>query len=258
MTKQVSSPDRDGGALTRLFDAWVGADAAWFVVPLAGCAWMAMGWDASGLASALGSAREGAWPLCLAAGTDAPKGIVPWTVLVPWVLMVTAMVPPMSAGLLRYVALRSLRARRYRAMTLSLGGVLGVWLAGGMAAAPVIAALLAAWPIQALCVAAYFLAAAWQFAPLRRRAVRRCHRVRPLAGDGWAADRDCFVLGVARGGDCLLACGPMMLAGVLSGHALLGMAVMAVIAQAERWARDPAPGPAAVILACLAVVYLPV
>src|SRR5207248_1796699 len=59
------------------------------------------------------------------------------------------------------------------------------------------------------------IAAVWQLAPPKRRALRAYHRAAPLAPSGWAAMRDCLHFGVASGFSSLRSCGIIMAALVL-------------------------------------------
>ena len=85
----------------------------------------------------------------------------------------------------------------------------------------------------------FAIAAVWQLAPIRLRALRACHRSVPLAPRGWRADADCLRFGWLTGGQCVLSCWALMLACVLAGHTLLAMVGVAAIGVAERYFVQP-------------------
>ncbi|WP_308419122.1 copper chaperone [Silvimonas terrae] len=124
-------------------------------------------------------------------------------------LMLLAMMSPRWLPALRHVAFRSLRQRRGRAMSVFVLGWLLPWLLAGLP--------LWAWqgvialPTAAL-VALFAGAVLWQGLPARKRVLLRCHRTQPLAPGGWRAQSDCLRFGIRQGVDCLLTCGPLMLA----------------------------------------------
>lgn len=223
-----------GSSLAR----WVSASPAWWIVPVT-----VLGWGVL----ALHAAAPASWPLCL----SRRSGIAWWqpALLGSWLVMVVAMMPALSAPLVGYVGMRSYSFRRVRAMTAFVAGLLAVWVVAGIAVMPLVADL----PGLPLAAIGFAAAAAWQFAPVRQHAMRRCHRTRPLTPEGWAADRDCIAFGLARGADCLLVCGPMMVAATLAGHSLPIMLCLMAVALAERRAREPEAGQIAVVLGCLAI-----
>jgi predicted metal-binding membrane protein len=160
-----------------------------------------------------------------------------------WALMIVAMMSPLLADPLRYVAARSFARRRWRSGALFVAGYGAAWIAAG---APLLATALAlclatpAWlPAWAPALAA---AALWQGAPAHQRCLNACHRRPPLAAFGWAADRDALRFGVAQGAACLGACSALMLAALLAGPAhLAAMAAVAALAWAERLERPQTP-----------------
>jgi hypothetical protein len=176
------------------------------------------------------------------AGAGMPAG--PWTL---WSAMVVAMMLPVVAPAAHRVAMRSLWRRRHRAMAAFVLGYLAVWLAVGAVVVAVAGPSPVALPFVLLA------AAAWQVAPQRRRALRRCGVLPPCAGD-----RACAEAGVRIGGRCVVTCGPVMVA-MAVGHGLLLMCVLFCLLLSER-ARGPNPGRRAgrsleawCLLACAAV-----
>jgi hypothetical protein len=171
-----------------------------------------------------------------------------------WLLMVAAMMFPLVLNSVRWTALRSLWARRHRAMAGFLLGYLSIWGAAGMAAAAL--PTLDRWISPGLAVAGgLLLAAFWQLTPFKSRAVRLCHRTIPLAPHGWRADRDCFRYGWLIGGACLVSCWMLMLVCSLSGHSIGVMAAVAGIGSAERFMERVNPRLVCGAIAMFALVY---
>jgi predicted metal-binding membrane protein len=107
-----------------------------------------------------------------------------------------------------------------------------------MAAGIVVIAAIARWRLDsaAAYVAAGFAAAAlWQLTPVKRWALRACHRAMPLAPQGWRAEMDCLRYGSTMGGYCLASCGVLMLACSLAGHSLPAMLGAAALGVVERY-----------------------
>jgi predicted metal-binding membrane protein len=177
-----------------------------------------------------------------------------------WLLMIGAMMVPMTAAALRIVALRSFRERRTRALGLFLAAYVAVWCA--VAPLYLVAALavhVAAGGALLLPLGlAFGLAAAWQASAAKQRALRRCHRTVPLPPSGRRADRACLRYGLDHGRFCLASCWALMLIPAAGGHHPALMLVAAAAAIAERMVPmglpDRTAGPlGAAGLACLAL-----
>ena len=160
--------------------------------------------------------------------------------LLYWGTMVMAMMVPLMLGQLRVVALSSGWSRRQLAIGWYLGGYLAAWLAVWLAL-KLGCALWMPPPAPAWCIAAgiFALACAWHFIPLKRRAAVRCHRRTPLPMAGWRADVVCLRYGMRNGVDCLVNCGPLMLAMIAlpCSPALMGVVMVCIVAD-----RLPRPG----------------
>jgi len=231
----------------------------WWAVGLSVAAWGVLGARAW-----VGQAAH--HPLATAAalpGRAVGAGVGAWAELTAaWVLMALAMMVPLVVFALRVTAARSLWRRRDRAIGEFLLGYLGAWLAAGagFAALDVILSL-ETWlrPLPWLGGAIGFaVAALWQLAPARRRALQACHRTVPLAPHGWRADRDCVRFGWLTGGQCLLSCWPLMVACALVDHGLSAMLCAAAIGAAERYGvrpRQTAQRPMFGPLLSIALVY---
>jgi hypothetical protein len=91
-----------------------------------------------------------------------------------------------------------------------------------------------------IAAAAFVAAAAWQVAPARRKAFGRCHGTIPVYAGGWAGIRSSALYGLRIGRACAAACGPLMLAAMLSPLPLPAMGAAALLAMRERYGRPSA------------------
>jgi hypothetical protein len=161
-----------------------------------------------------------------------------------WLLMVVAMMFPLSVGGIQATAARSLWRRRHRAIAWWLLGYLAPWSVLGFLLWLIAATFFT--PDQSApggLVALVFAAAAlWHATSTRARAVSGCHRTQPLAPTGWRANYDCVRYGWATGTNCVVACGALMVACSLLGHGLGGLLAMisvTSISLAERYMVRP-------------------
>jgi hypothetical protein len=157
-----------------------------------------------------------------------------------WCLMSVAMMVPLMREPLRWVAFRSFRHRRHRAILLFLTGFLAPWLLVG-----ILPAWLRTQPWvhnPRLATATLALAALWVPVTVRTRALVYCHRTAPLAPSGWKADRDCLSYGLPIGASCVVTCGFLMLACTFTGHNLIAMLGGAVLGALERRSFRPPTG----------------
>jgi hypothetical protein len=146
-----------------------------------------------------------------------------------WLLMVFAMMMPLSITSIRATAERSLWRRRNRAIAGWLLGYTAACLIPGLLLSIVVTALLGAARSSAGFIALSIAAAAmWHVTTPRSRALMTCHRTQPLAPDGWRADFDCLRYGWTTGVSCSLACGGLMFASWLAGHGPFGVAAMVI------------------------------
>ena len=155
-----------------------------------------------------------------------------------WMAMVAAMMLPVIAPQAHYVALRSLRRRRHRAIAGYLAGYLAVWALVGTVLVVVLGVTGVPHPPAGLAVAALLGAGTWQVAEPRRRILRRCGSLRLGAPEGFAADRDCATAGWRAGLRCAFTCGPVMVATAAAHHQPLVLGAVIVLLLSER-----APGP---------------
>ncbi|HEU4738456.1 MAG TPA: DUF2182 domain-containing protein [Solirubrobacterales bacterium] len=175
-------------------------------------------------------------------GVVATAGLGPTTLLagVPmWLLMAVAMMVPAAAPAVNHVAGKSLYWRRRRAVLEFLLVFVLVWTLFGA----VVLGTLATWgPFGSpyALVAALALAAFWQLTPLKRAAMRACHRSRPLPPRGWRASAGVADFALHNGAACLASCWAMMLAGTAAGPGgLAWMGAMTGVMTAEKLAVTP-------------------
>jgi predicted metal-binding membrane protein len=84
------------------------------------------------------------------------------------------------------------------------------------------------------------LAAIWQLTPLKRRAMRACHRGKTLPPQGWRATAGVARFGLFNAGACIVSCWALMLAMASAGSArLVWMAALTGIVAAEKLSLKP-------------------
>jgi len=183
--------------------------------------------------------------LCLSPSTRPLSGGIeavfafnpPPTLMLGWLAMMLAMMPPLLTQPMAHLWHRSLARRRSRAIAAFAVGYGAVWLAAGIvltAMAILLKAMTAAMAMPAL-VAAAALAIVWQIAPVRQICLNRCHRLPRLSVFGVAADLDCLNYGVAVGLSCAGSCWALMLMPLVAeGMQLSVMAAVSVVLIAER------------------------
>jgi hypothetical protein len=180
---------------------------------------------------------------------DTPGYSVLGTAVATAALMGAAMMAPLVLPTLRRISLTSLWRRRHRAQLLFLTGYLATWTAAIVATEGLVAGagnLLGRMPAIALATAG---AAAWQFAPSKRRALRRCARSVPIPPRGWRADVHCLRFGASSVRSCAVTCLPMMVTLVAAGHALVPMLALSAVQLHERIVSDYRPAAGALVIA---------
>lgn len=215
--------------------AFVRERPEWWLVAATAAAWLAL--------IAL-SAQEwidsGDQPAHGQAGHDHARhhgGAAPfWVAMAWWAAMVVAMMLPLVLRHARWLAFRTLRRQRQRALVVFATGYLSVWLAAGAVA------ITASAPVrgESGAVAVALLAAAgWHCAPVRRRLLRRCGATRAPAVAGKRAPRDWFETGIRAGGRCVGSCWALMLAMAVVHHPALMLGATLVIASERRSGPNP-------------------
>jgi predicted metal-binding membrane protein len=136
--------------------------------------------------------------------------------------MIVAMMSPLILQPLRHLQERSFTDRRARATILFVIGYGAVWMTAGAAlqTLAIVTRLELRTPGLPLLVGA-LTALVWQVSPAKQRCLNGCHRRRPLAAFGMAADRDAVVFGLSHGLWCVGACWALMLLPLLCTNAHL-------------------------------------
>lgn len=154
-----------------------------------------------------------------------------------WSLMLLAMMPPLLAFPLAYIAESTFRHRRTFA---SIGFLLGYGLLWFVFGIPLTVAAILLWAYFQDS-ATYFVLAAlcaliWSGSPLQQMAVNRGHRVGRIGAFGWRGHFDAFRFGMAHAKWCIASCWLWMLLPMLSNASwhVSVMAVSAVAMLAER------------------------
>lgn len=169
-----------------------------------------------------------------------------------WIVMVIAMMAPSSLPAVRSLAFASFARRRQRSIALFIGSYVLVWFAFGLGATAVAESLAAGrFGRGPILGAVLLVAAAWEFSPQKRRALRACHVLLPPPPRGLRADLGCARAGLRHGWNCMIACWALMLAMVAGGHAsiLLTLALGVLVTAQKVIVRAPAqPIPACALI----------
>jgi predicted metal-binding membrane protein len=138
-------------------------------------------------------------------------------ILIGWALMLTAMMAPLLIPALRHVRARSLRSRRWRAMSLVTVAHAAVWTVGGIVLLAVASLLRSVTGQPDLAVLLGLDAAlAWQLSPLKQYCLNRHCAHPPISSFGAAADRDALRFGSTHAAWCLGSCWALMLVSLLA------------------------------------------
>ncbi|MGZ2749376.1 copper chaperone [Burkholderia stagnalis] len=209
--------------LARVQFGVLGASAvAWIAIAAS-----SLGFGQGGLLDALcSSTQQATW---LAAGwiLSASRG---------WLLMIVAMMGPMTLPAIVHIRISTFASRRARAVSLFLLGFLAVWVIPGLAMTALERGVRDAMPnAYAPAVLAALVACVWHVSPFKQWCLNRCHAHRPLSPFGLKADVDALRLGLRHGLWCIGTCWPLMLATVLLPRwQLAAMVVVSVLAFCER------------------------
>jgi predicted metal-binding membrane protein len=149
------------------------------------------------------------------AGANAMVAEVP-----AWVLMVVAMMVPVTLPVVRYVGLNSIRSRRVRAMTVYLAVYVGAWVAFGVVVlgAEELLRTKAAIDSRSLLAVALAAAAVWQLTRFKLRALYACGRTVPLPLVGLRADAGCARFALVHAARCMRSCWALMVVMTLVGN----------------------------------------
>lgn len=182
----------------------------------------------------------------------AAEVVDPWSVawIVTWLLMVAAMMWPLTVPTVGAITRASFRGWRTRLGVVCLATVTILWLAVGLAGA-VLARTLSVPPGSVWWQLAFICLALVAFRSSRRsRLLEKCLRLPALAPGGRRGAVTAARAGALTWRRCVLLCGPVMLA-MTVGHNLVLMVFASLAAWWEAWHprawRDPVP---VVLIAC--------
>jgi predicted metal-binding membrane protein len=210
------------------------------LVSLAGWWLVLLGSDRGLILPGLCSAAGGSWLMRSSQGIAAafvfnsPTGLI-----LPWLAMLAAMMPPLLVQQIGHLWDRSFVRRRLRAITLFVLGYGAVWMAAGFALTAAAIAIDAVSETVSLAapISAVAVALLWQSTPAKQQCLNRCHRLPRLSAFGVAADFDCLHYGLTAAVWCVGACWALMLVPLLAeGMHVLAMAAVAALVLAERLA----------------------
>ena len=137
--------------------------------------------------------------------------------LIGWALMLTAMMAPLLIPALRHVRARSLRSRRWRAVSLVTVAHAAVWTVAGIVLLAVASALRSVTGRADLAVLLGLVAAlTWQLSPLKQYCLNRHCMHPPISSQGGAADRDALRFGGTHAAWCFGSCWALMLVSLLA------------------------------------------
>lgn len=176
------------------------------------------------------------------ASTGASVAVQVASSLPMWLLMASAMMLPGALPAAQHVATNTFRRGRSRAVCVFIGMYLLIWVVFGVAAELLITGVGVA-PGGALFAVVLAAAAAYELTTVKRWALNRCHRSRPLPPSGLRS-----VTGIARfawigASGCVASCWPSMLAMLAAaGTRPLAMVGVTVAMTYERLTRRPRSG----------------
>jgi hypothetical protein len=187
-------------------------------------------------------------------------GLTPARVAEGALAMSAAMALPLA-----WLPARALAARSFRRHRAGLAALFGLGFAVTWAAllVPLSAAATLAQAGSASVLGAPAAAAAMALAvaahrasPMARRALSRCHRAEPVRAFAPAAQLDAGGYGARAACRCAGFCWPAMLLPFFSSRPLMAMALVTVLAFADRAAFRPSPRATIIALAALAALEL--
>src|SRR5512132_1053043 len=137
--------------------------------------------------------------------------------LIGWALMLTAMMAPLLIPALRHVRARSLRSRRWRAVSLVTVAHAAVWTVGGIVLLAVASALRSVTGRADLVVLLGLVTAlTWQLSPPKQYCLNRHCAYPPISSFGGAADREALRFRGTHAAWCLGSCWALMLVSLLA------------------------------------------
>ncbi|WP_395245541.1 DUF2182 domain-containing protein [Agromyces sp. MMS24-K17] len=254
------------GALARWARARLPVE--WAVLAVAAVAWAAMvvpqvagatgGWlapgghahgggaDGSGVTDGSGAPGVGATDASGVAVLGAATPAV-GAALAMWALMAVAMMLPTALPAVRYVALMSRPAMRWRLAAAFVLAYLAVWMVVGLVVVGL--AVVGAGPVLTTTavgggalapitlIVGIVVASAWELTRWKQRALAQCCRTVPIRLRGWPATASALGFGARNAGWCVVACGPAMAVLMAAGHPLVATVVVGALLASEKLVR---------------------
>jgi|GEM_PF-6369690 Predicted metal-binding integral membrane protein len=154
-------------------------------------------------------------------------------IMFAWMLMVYAMMLPMTSGTIRAIVNRIPISRKLRSLVLFIVGYSLVWLVFGLVLQSFSEALYNSQFIMTLrnipsAAIAYVLAALLSNARFRMRLLNACGGIWAPRIIGFKADMDVFKIGFHEGIKCVQTCAHIMIAMQIAGHSVIQMAILTV------------------------------
>lgn len=168
----------------------------------------------SALCGSLGRVPLADWPM-LMGPVWSPIGLS-----LAWLVMLTAMMPPLLAEPVRHVWHASMPVRRAWAVLLCALGYVLLWMLAGVILVPTALRMSASVPDGTAAAVSLGLALLWSASPSAQQARNRCHRTLRVGAHGRRADLECLIYGMNVGSACVWLCWPWMLVPMMSetGH----------------------------------------
>lgn len=162
--------------------------------------------------------------------------------LVPWCLMIFAMMFPLLKRSVRHVAFSLKQQDRNLGILLFLLSYAATWLIGGIffLSFPFLLEMgtdtgLSGIIVNTLAALLFLLAALQSWHPSRRKVMMKCEWTAPIRLSGWSFYRDTLHYGATIGLACMRMCGVAMAALMLTNHNLLIMLLVSAIVLVERY-----------------------
>ena len=161
--------------------------------------------------------------------------------LIPWIIMVVAMMFPLLNESVRHVAFSIRRKNRDFGILCFLTGYTVIWTAAGVffLLLPLFSTLL--FRNQSQLIIGLIKGSGFLFAgiliwhPSRLLKMAKCSQTMPIRIQGWQLYYDCLAYGLKIGSVCLKMCWPPMLALMLAHHDIILMYFATIVILSERY-----------------------
>lgn len=175
--------------------------------------------------------------------TDVSNGILSIVSngLIPWMIMVVAMMFPLLKDPIRHVAFSVRRKDRNRGIIGFLIGYTITWTLAGVAflLIPLLLDLATGnrtpFVNTSITAVLFLLAAILTWLPTRPAIMTKCAQTMPIRIQGWQLHTDSLFYGIKMGANCLRMCWAPMAALILAHHTILLMLIVTVVLIYERY-----------------------